>query len=85
MWGWGEGTADGGEGGSKGMKECCRPLKVEIFEIEDKAVLKEWKTKVEAEGSEMSDDEKVKLMREMVRGNEGLMKNRFFAESMQAL
>ncbi|KAK5092551.1 MSH2 protein [Lithohypha guttulata] len=50
-----------------------------------KAVLKEWKAKVEEQGTEMSNDEKVKLMREMVRGNEELMKNRFFVDSMQAL
>lgn len=48
-----------------------------------KSVLKEWKTKVE--GQTLSNDEKVKSLREMVRGNQELMKNRFFAESMEAL
>lgn len=39
QWGWGEG---GKEGGGEGMKECCRPLKVEVFELEDERVLEEW-------------------------------------------
>lgn len=43
-WGWGE----GGEGvkgeEKKNMLECCRPLKVEVFELEDRdVVLKDWK------------------------------------------
>lgn len=43
-WGWGE----GGEGvkgeEKKSMLECCRPLKVEVFELEDRdVVLKDWK------------------------------------------
>jgi len=33
-----------------------------------KAVLKEWKAKIEEQGGEMSNDEKAKLMREMVKG-----------------
>jgi uncharacterized protein YcgI (DUF1989 family) len=35
-WGWGEGT-----GGN--MKEVCRPIKVEVFEIGDNQVLGSWK------------------------------------------
>jgi uncharacterized protein YcgI (DUF1989 family) len=38
QWGWGEGASDG----DGGMKECCRPLKVEVFELEDKKVLEGW-------------------------------------------
>lgn len=49
-----------------------------------KAVLKEFKSKIEGQG-EMSNDDKGKLFREMVKDNEELMKNRFFAESMKAL
>lgn len=37
-WGWAEGEAEEG----KGMKECCRPLKVEVFEIGG-GVLDGWK------------------------------------------
>jgi len=48
-------------------------------------VLKEWKAKIVEQGGEMSNDEKVKLMREMVKGNDELMKNRFFVDSIQAL
>lgn len=48
-----------------------------------KAVLKEWKVKVE--GQTLSNDEKVQSLRDMVKSNEELMKNRFFAESMEAL
>ncbi|KAK5082166.1 MSH2 protein [Lithohypha guttulata] len=50
-----------------------------------KAVLKQWKAKVEDMGLEMSNEQKTQLMREMVRSNRELMQNRFFAESMQAL
>lgn len=38
QWGWGE----GGKEDEGGMKECCRPLKVEVFELEDGEVLKGW-------------------------------------------
>ena len=41
-WGWGEGGG-GEEGEVKTMLDCCRPLKVEVFRLEDKAVLWEWK------------------------------------------
>lgn len=43
-WGWGEG-GEGVEGEEKkSMLECCRPLKVEVFELEDRdVVLKDWK------------------------------------------
>lgn len=42
-WGWGEGGArEDGEGKRKSMLECCRPLKVEVFKIEDGQVLKGW-------------------------------------------
>ena len=45
-WGWGEGAVggEGGEGGGDGgMKECCRPLKVEVFELADReGVLEGW-------------------------------------------
>jgi uncharacterized protein YcgI (DUF1989 family) len=34
-WGWAE-----GEGGN--MLDCCRPIKVEVFEVADKEVLKGW-------------------------------------------
>jgi uncharacterized protein YcgI (DUF1989 family) len=36
-WGWAE-----GEGGN--MLDCCRPIKVEVFEVEDKSVLEGWET-----------------------------------------
>jgi DNA mismatch repair protein MSH2 len=49
-----------------------------------KQMLKKWKAKVE-EDSEMSKDEKLKLMREMVKGDEKLMANRFFKDSIKAL
>lgn len=52
-WGWGEGDEmKGEEGGSeekekkekKSMLECCRPLKVEVFELKERdVVLKDWK------------------------------------------
>ncbi len=41
-WGWGEGGG-GEEGEKKSMLECCRPLKVEVFKIDDGAVLAGWK------------------------------------------
>jgi uncharacterized protein YcgI (DUF1989 family) len=41
QWGWGEGGKEDGENAG-GMKECCRPLKVEIFELEDVSVLEGW-------------------------------------------
>jgi DNA mismatch repair protein MSH2 len=64
--------------------------KMEAFSKEDvdegsrllKDMLKKWKGQVE--GSEMSKDEKIQLMRELVRGDETLMKNKFF-QSVQAL
>lgn len=34
-WGWGEGS-----GGN--MKDVCRPIKVEVFELEDSALLDKW-------------------------------------------
>lgn len=53
MWGWGEGTEGGegeaGEGGAeegkekKGMLDCCRPLKVEVFRlVDEEKVLAGW-------------------------------------------
>ena len=48
-----------------------------------KAMLKEWKKKVEED--ELDKDEKLKLMREMVKNDEKLMANRFFMNSMKAL
>lgn len=41
-WGWGEGGG-GEEGEKKSMLDCCRPLKVEVFKIDDQSVLSEWK------------------------------------------
>jgi uncharacterized protein YcgI (DUF1989 family) len=41
-WGWGEGGG-GEEGEKKSMVECCRPLKVEVFKLEDEAVLEGWR------------------------------------------
>ncbi|MBA7490067.1 DNA mismatch repair protein MutS [subsurface metagenome] len=49
-----------------------------------KQVLKAWKVEVEKAG-EMSVQDQKRLMREMVRGDEALMGNRFFAESMKSL
>ncbi|KAL0581426.1 hypothetical protein V5O48_000580 [Marasmius crinis-equi] len=41
-WGWGEG-GEGEEGVKKSMVDCCRPLKVEVFKIEnEEQVLKDW-------------------------------------------
>lgn len=47
MWGWGEG--DEGEEGEeegkekKGMLDCCRPLKVEVFKlVDEEKILKDW-------------------------------------------
>lgn len=40
QWGWGEGGKD--EGSSGGMKDCCRPLKVEVFELKDRGGLETW-------------------------------------------
>lgn len=47
-----------------------------------KAMLKSWKEQVE--GQNMTKDEKLKLMREMVKNDEKLMSNRFF-QSVQTL
>ncbi|KJY01072.1 meiotic chromosome segregation protein [Zymoseptoria brevis] len=41
-WGWGEGGA-GEEGEKKSMIDCCRPLKVEVFKLDDESVLKGWR------------------------------------------
>ena len=42
QWGWGEGgEGDGDE--KKSMLDCCRPLKVEVFKLEDNELLKDWK------------------------------------------
>ena len=41
-WGWGEG-GEGEEGEKKSMLECCRPLKVEVFKLDDEGVLDNWK------------------------------------------
>lgn len=46
LWGWGEGGEGEIEEGKekKSMLECCRPLKVEVFELQDRQdVLKDWK------------------------------------------
>ncbi|ETN45371.1 DNA mismatch repair protein msh-2 [Cyphellophora europaea CBS 101466] len=48
-----------------------------------KVMLKSWREKTEKE--DMSKDEKLALMREMVKGDEKLMANRFFQESIKAL
>lgn len=40
-WGWGEGGA-GEEGEKKSMKDCCRPLKVEVYNLNDEKVLEGW-------------------------------------------
>lgn len=40
-WGWGEGGG-GEEGEKKSMLDCCRPLKVEVFELQDQNVLSGW-------------------------------------------
>lgn len=42
-WGWGEG-GEGAEQGSerKSMLDCCRPLKVEVFALQDLTVLQGW-------------------------------------------
>lgn len=32
----------GEEGEKKSMLECCRPLKVEVFRLEDESLLKDW-------------------------------------------
>ncbi|KAF2161237.1 hypothetical protein M409DRAFT_28276 [Zasmidium cellare ATCC 36951] len=45
VWGWGEGgEGEEGEGEKKGksMLEVCRPLKVEVFRVEDEGVLEGW-------------------------------------------
>ncbi|KAK4505750.1 hypothetical protein PRZ48_003715 [Zasmidium cellare] len=42
VWGWGEG-GDGEEGEGKTMLDVCRPLKVEVFKIDDVEVFKNWK------------------------------------------
>ncbi|KAK5166573.1 uncharacterized protein LTR77_008116 [Saxophila tyrrhenica] len=41
-WGWGEG-GEGEDGEKKSMIDTCRPLKVEVFKLEDDAVLAGWK------------------------------------------
>ena len=41
-WGWGEGGG-GEEGEKKSMLECCRPLQVEVFRLEDESLLNGWK------------------------------------------
>ena len=38
--GWGEGT------GGVDMLDCCRPLGIEVYDIQDDAVLKDWKPPV---------------------------------------
>ncbi|KAK5712219.1 hypothetical protein LTR17_018032 [Elasticomyces elasticus] len=40
-WGWGEGGG-GEEGEKKSMLDCCRPLKVEVFSLDDDSVLSAW-------------------------------------------
>lgn len=40
-WGWGEGGG-GEEGKEKSMLDCCRPLKVEVFKINDPKLLNNW-------------------------------------------
>lgn len=41
-WGWGEGGSGDGEE-KKSMLDCCRPLKVEVFEIQHEGLLSGWK------------------------------------------
>lgn len=52
-----------------------------------KDVLRQWKSRVGGGegGTEMGKEEKLKSLREMVSGNEELMRNRFFVENMRAL
>ncbi|KAK5741467.1 hypothetical protein LTR17_003902 [Elasticomyces elasticus] len=40
-WAWGEGGG-GEEGEKKSMLDCCRPLKVEVFRLDDDSVLGAW-------------------------------------------
>lgn len=40
-WGWGEG-GKGEEGAKKSMLDCCRPLGVEVFKLDDPSVLEAW-------------------------------------------
>ncbi|KAK5942397.1 MSH2 protein [Knufia obscura] len=83
----GDGGGDGDGVKMEGVEKRQEYSKEEVDEGSRllKVVLKEWKAKIEEQGKELSNDEKVRMMREMVRGNEELMKNRFFVESMQAL
>jgi uncharacterized protein YcgI (DUF1989 family) len=41
-WGWGEGGA-GEEGEKKSMLDCCRPLRAEVYTLDDESLLKDWK------------------------------------------
>lgn len=41
-WGWGEGGG-GEDGEKKSMLDCCRPLKVEVFKLDDAGVLQSWR------------------------------------------
>ncbi|KPI44377.1 DNA mismatch repair protein msh-2 [Cyphellophora attinorum] len=68
---------------SKDQKEEFSKEEVEEGSRLLKIMLKEWKKKVEEE--EMSKDEKLKLMRTMVKSDEKLMANRFFMDSIKAL
>lgn len=40
-WGWGEGGA-GEEGEKKSMLDCCRPLRAEVYSLEDESLLQGW-------------------------------------------
>ena len=40
-WGWGEGGS-GEDGDKRSMRDCCRPLKIEIFKLNDQTVLENW-------------------------------------------
>lgn len=45
QWGWDEAGSDTkGDGPRRSMLDCCRPLKVEVFEIVDKSLLNSWES-----------------------------------------
>ena len=50
-----------------------------------KEMLKKWKERVQSEGMDMSKEDKLKMMREMVNEDERLTSNRFFQGSIKTL
>ena len=68
--------------GGAGKKEDFSKEEVEEGSMLLKQMLKGWKQKVES--GDMSKQEKLQLMRDMVKGDERLMSNRFF-QSVQTL